>query len=53
MEISLILSIGVAIVVLVALAKTARVVPQREQFVGWNSSGDSFGNIRHALSQWC
>ncbi|MCB1683795.1 MAG: stomatin-like protein [Pseudomonadales bacterium] len=33
MEISLILSIGVAVVVLVALAKTARVVPQREQFV--------------------
>lgn len=33
MEISVILSLGIAIVVLVALVKTARVVPQREQFV--------------------
>lgn len=33
MEISAVLGIGLAIVVLVALAKTARVVPQREQFV--------------------
>ncbi len=33
MEISVVLGIGLAIVVLIALAKTARVVPQREQFV--------------------
>ena len=33
MEISLILSILIAVFVIVALVKTARVVPQREQFV--------------------
>ncbi len=33
MEISAVLGVGLAIVVLVALVKTARVVPQREQFV--------------------
>lgn len=33
MDISLILSLGLAIVVIVTIIKTARVVPQREQFV--------------------
>ena len=33
MDISLILSLGLAILVVVAIAKTARIVPQREQFV--------------------
>ncbi len=33
MDISLVLSLGLAIVVIVTIVKTARVVPQREQFV--------------------
>ena len=33
MSVSLVLAIGVAVIVVVALLKTARVVPQREQFV--------------------
>lgn len=33
MDISLVLSLGLAVFVVVALAKTARIVPQREQFV--------------------
>ena len=33
MDISLILSLGLAILIVVAIAKTARIVPQREQFV--------------------